>query len=58
MGRVLEYGCEAQTLADWRSQVDALCQAHEPTRSAYYAVEIRALLAWCETLDMLQENPQ
>ena len=58
VGRVLEYGCEAQTLADWRSQVDALCQTHEPTRSAYYAVEIRALLAWCETLDMPRENPQ
>ena len=58
VGRVLEYGCEAQTVADWREKVESLCKQHAPTRSAYYAAEIRALLAWCETLDMPMENPQ
>ena len=58
MGRVLEYGCEAQTVADWREKVESRCKQHEPTRSAYYAAEIRALLAWCEMLDLPEENPQ
>jgi hypothetical protein len=50
-GRILRFGCEIRTVADWREKVDELCTRHVPGNEAMFCREIRALLAWCESLD-------
>jgi uncharacterized protein YjbI with pentapeptide repeats len=48
-GRILQFGCVALTLPDWRVRLADLCRRHEPNRVDQYVSEIGALLDWCDT---------